>query len=637
MRSIIVGTAGHIDHGKTSLIEALTGTNADRLPEERRRGITIDLGFAELDAGGVHFGFVDVPGHERFVKNMLAGAHGIDLVLLVVAADEGVMPQTREHFDICRLLGLQAGVICLTKADAGEAELRELVRLEVEELVAGSFLEAAPVIETSARTGAGLDELKRALVEAARSVPERATDFVMRLPVDRAFAMRGFGAIVTGTLVASEIRVNDELELLPDAKRVRVRGLQVHGRAVECARAGERTAVNLGGIDAGEIVRGQTLASPARLRATQILDARISVLPDALRGLRSRARVRLHAGAAEVLARVRALEEGSEIAPGASGNAQLRLESPLVVTHGDRFILRSYSPQRTIAGGVGLDAFAAKHRAREFAPLRARLETLANGSAGERVTAFVESAGVAGLTTEELAARTGWTDEALGAGVADAMREGKIRDAGEVFITEAAVSELLTAAVQAVKAHHKREPLARGLGRETLREQVFAHARPEVFRFVLAEAEARGALVAERDTVRARSHSLELAGEDAQLSKRLEELYRAAGIEAPTIDEALTRAGVPPARREHGRKLLRLLTQAGALVNVAPDLLLHREALDRLIAQTRDFAATREGRAIDVPAFKDIARVSRKYAIPLLEYFDRERITRREGDRRIVL
>jgi selenocysteine-specific elongation factor len=344
MRSIIVGTAGHIDHGKTSLVEALTGTNADRLPEERRRGITIDLGFASLDLEGAHLGFVDVPGHERFVRNMLAGAHGIDLVLLIVAADEGVMPQTREHFDICRLLGLRAGIVCLTKQDAADDDLRQLVRLEVAELVEHSFLEGAPVIETSARTGAGLDELKAALARAARDVPERAGGTVTRLPVDRAFAMRGFGTIVTGTLIAGEVRAGDDLELLPSSQAVRARGVQVHGQAVERARAGERTAINLGGIDVHEVERGQVLAAPHRLRPTQVFDARLDVLADAARGLRSRARVRLHHGAAEVLARVAVVEDGREIAPGESGYAQLRLESPLVALPGDRFILRSYSP-----------------------------------------------------------------------------------------------------------------------------------------------------------------------------------------------------------------------------------------------------------------------------------------------------
>ncbi|HEX8338126.1 MAG TPA: selenocysteine-specific translation elongation factor, partial [Pyrinomonadaceae bacterium] len=304
MKSVIVGTAGHIDHGKTTLVRALTGVDADRLPEEKRRGITIDLGFAELDLGDVRVGFVDVPGHERFVKNMLAGAHGLDLVALVIAADEGVMPQTREHFDICRLLGVRAGLVVLTKSDAVDEELLELVRLEASELVAGSFLEGAPVVAASARTGQGLEELKGALRASALAAPERSADAVARLPVDRSFTMRGFGAVATGTLVAGEIREGEELELLPAGARVRVRGLQVHGSSVREARAGQRTAVNLGGIETAGVERGMVLAPVGRLRPTQILDARLSVLADAPRPLRTRQRVRVHHGTAEALARV---------------------------------------------------------------------------------------------------------------------------------------------------------------------------------------------------------------------------------------------------------------------------------------------------------------------------------------------
>src|ERR671938_603363 len=327
MRSIVVGTAGHIDHGKTALVRALTGVDADRLPEEKRRGITIDLGFADLELDDLRLGFVDVPGHERFVKNMLAGAHGIDLLALVIAADEGVMPQTREHFDICRLLGVQSGLVVLTKSDAVDEELLELVRLEASELVAGSFLEGARVVAASARTGQGLEELKEALRASALAAPERSGDAVARLPVDRSFTMRGFGAVATGTLVAGEIKEGDELELLPAGVRVRVRGLQVHGASV---------------------------------------------------------------GTAEVLARVAALEDSGEIAPGSEGLVQLRLESPVVALPGDRFILRTYSPQQTFAGGVVLDAHAPKHRGRERASARAKLAAFEGADATARLAFFVE-------------------------------------------------------------------------------------------------------------------------------------------------------------------------------------------------------------------------------------------------------
>ena len=644
MKSIIVGTAGHIDHGKTTLVRALTGVDADRLPEEKRRGITIDLGFAELSLGDVTVGFVDVPGHERFVKNMLAGAHGIDAVALVIAADEGVMPQTREHFDISKLLGVSHGLVVITKIDGVDSELLELVRADAEELIAGSFLEHAPLVAVSARSGAGLDELKSRLREVAARIPARSSLSVARLPVDRAFTMRGFGAVVTGTLVAGELAEGDELELLPAGVRVRVRGLQVHGRATPRAVAGQRTAMNLGGVDAASIERGMTLAPAGRLRATQIIDTELEVLPTAPRAVRSRARVRVHLGAAEVLARVQVLEEAGEIAAGGRGFAQLRLESPVVALPDERFIIRSYSPQRTIAGGRVLDAGASKHRGRaRREEARARLDALAGADAPARVALYVEAAGEGGLSRADLAARTGWRDETLDAATREAVARGALVDTEGIYLGREVFAHLLEAARAEVEAHHRREPLQRGLARETLRERQFARVAPEVFRAVLAGAERAGVLVSERDIVRASTHTLALSESDADLRARLEQIYLEAALAAPTFDDALARAasavaGGKAITREHARKILQLLIDSGALVRVTGDLLLHRDALARLVETLREYAALHEPeRLIDVAAFKDLAQVSRKYAIPLLEYLDRSRITRRAGDRRLIL
>jgi selenocysteine-specific elongation factor len=634
MRSIIVGAAGHIDHGKTSLVRALTGVDADRLPEEKKRGITIDLGFAELDLGDARLGFVDVPGHERFVKNMLAGAHGIDLVALVLAADEGVMPQTREHFDICRLLGVRAGLIVVTKTDLVDAELLELVQLEAAELAAGSFLEDAPVLPVSARTGAGLDELKETLRALAGRIPARAADWTARLPVDRAFTMRGFGAVVTGTLVAGEIREGDEMELLPTGAKVRVRGLQVHGKTVDKAEAGQRVAANLGGVEAANVARGMTLAPAGRLRPTQIIDARIEVLPDAPRALRSRARVRVHLGAAEALARVRALETGGEIAPGAAGFAQLRLERPVAAVAQERFIVRSYSPSRTIAGGAVLDAQAAKHRGRELGATRARLQLLATGNHADTVTCYVAAAGERGLRRADLIARTGWRDEVLAAALTQAGA-AVVENEG-VLLAPAACEKLSAAAVAALDAFHKNEPLAKGLPRETLREQVFHHAAPEVFRAVLADLERQGKIVSDKDVVRAADHSQTLSSADQALRDRLAQIYGEAALAPPSWAEAQAQAA-PRAQPAHARKILQLLLDDGTLARVTNELLFHRPALDELVAKLRAHAAATPDRLIDVPTFKDLAGISRKYAIPLLEYLDREKITRRAGDKRLVL
>jgi len=637
MRSVIVGTAGHIDHGKTTLVRALTGVDADRLPEEKRRGITIDLGFAELDLGDVRVGFVDVPGHERFVKNMLAGAHGIDLVALVIAADEGVMPQTREHFDICRLLGVRAGLVVLTKADAVDEELLELVRLEASELVAGSFLEGAPVVAASARTGQGVEELKEVLRALALAAPERGGDAVARLPVDRSFTMRGFGAVATGTLVAGEVKEGEELELLPTGARVRVRGLQVHGAGVREARAGQRTAVNLGGVETAGVERGMVLAPVGRLRPTQILDARVELLADATRPLRTRQRVRVHHGALEALARVAVLEESGEVAPGSAGLVQLRLESPVVALPGDRFILRTYSPQQTFAGGVVLDAHATKHRGRERAAAREALVAFEGSDRAARLAFFVASAAERGLRREEAAARTGWRDDVLAAALREAEGRGSVVEAEGVLVSSEVLRRLQSAAGEETEAHHRREPLSKGLARETLRERVFTRAAPEVFRAALKAAEEAGSLVAERELVRAAGHSLDLSPADAALRDRLEAIYRDAALEAPALEDAFARAGGEGTRREHLRKLLQLLLDAGALVRVKEDLLFHRDALERLTAGLRDYAARTPDRLIDVAAFKELSGVSRKYAIPLLEYFDRERVTRRAGDKRLIL
>jgi selenocysteine-specific elongation factor len=636
MKSIIVGTAGHIDHGKTALVRALTGIDADRLPEEKRRGITIDIGFADLDLGDVRVGFVDVPGHERFVKNMLAGAHGIDVVALVIAADESVMPQTREHFDICRLLRVRQGLMVLTKKDLVDEELLQLARAEAEDLVKGSFLEGAPIISVSSRTGEGIDELKSALREIGSQKAARSQDFITRLPIDRAFTMKGFGAVVTGTLTAGEIREGDELELLPAAARVRVRGLQVHGSSVKLAVAGQRTAINLGGIEAGAIERGMVLATVGRLRPTQAIDALVQLLDDAPRALRSRQRLRVHIGAAEVLARARVLEDGGEIAPGKQGFVQLRFESPIVGVLGDRFIIRSYSPQTTIGGGEILDPFAEKHRSRDLPATRAALQALSQGNQAEQLTQFLSGAGRHGLTHEEVATRTAWRDEVIEERGNEAIGNGAVTRVERILISSTALDDLKRQVIKEIRAHHQREPLSRGLPKEVLRERFFTGTSPDLFRALITEFEKAGAFIAEKEIVRIREHRLELSDEDCRLRDSLNEIYGKAGLSPPTLAEALSLGGVN-ASAQHGRRIFQLLIDSGSLVKVHGDMFFHRDALDDLIKKLRTFAATKSDRAIDVAAFKSLTGVSRKYAIPLLEYLDRRHVTRREGDRRLIL
>lgn len=638
MQSIIIGTAGHIDHGKSSLVQALTGKDPDRLPEEKKRGITIDLGFADLDLGDVRVGFVDVPGHERFVKNMLAGVHGIDVVALVIAADEGVMPQTREHFDICRMLDVRLGLVVITKIDLVEDELLPLVRAEAEELVAGSFLEGAPVVTVSARTGVGLEDLRSAFRQIARDVPSRSADFVTRLPIDRAFTMKGFGAVVTGTLVSGEIAEADELELLPAGRRVRARGVQVHGTSVSRAQSGQRTAVNLAGVDIADIERGMVLAESGRLRPTQIIDVELTMLASGPRAIRTRSRVRVHIGSAEVLARVRVLNNRGEIEPGATDFAQLRLEAPVTALHAERFIVRSYSPAQTIAGGVVLNPLATKHRGRELGKTHERLRALMNSNRAAKLAAFVELSGDTGLRLPDVAARLGWNDRVSSLVVMEAKKGGTILESEGILITREVFEQLCRLAVEEVESHHQREPLSRGLARETLRERHFAHAPVEVFRSVIAQLEGTGALTSEKDMVRAAGHALELSPADENLRQKLAATYKSAGLEPPSLDQALEDAGVSGSQRAHARKILQLLIDNGTLVRVHGDMFFHLQALDSLKQLLRQHASENEPeRLIDVAKFKDLTGISRKYAIPLLEYFDRERITRRAGDKRIIL
>ena len=638
MPSIIIGTAGHIDHGKSALVRALTGTDPDRLPEEKKRGITIDLGFADLEIDNVRLGFVDVPGHERFVKNMLAGAHGIDVLALVIAADEGVMPQTIEHFDICRLLGVNKGVVVITKTDLVDEEMLLLVQEDARELVAGSFLDGAPIVPVSSRTGAGLERLRSTLKTIADEVPPKSSDLVTRLPIDRAFSMKGFGAVVTGTLISGEIAEGAALDLLPKGISVRVRGVQVHGKAVEKARAGQRTAVNLAGVDVEQLERGMVLTEPKTLHPTQIIDARIDVLANASRGVRSRSRIRLHIGATEVLGRVRVLDQPAEISPGHSALAQLRLEVPIVAVHNDRFIIRSYSPAETIAGGVVLDPLASKHRGKEIEKTRQRLNRLLSTSATEKLAAFVESSSLRGLRIEDLVAATGWKREVVTQINSQAQKEGTIVEAGGILLFRESFERLSRNVLNELESYHKREPLARGMLRETLREKVFAHSHPELFSGVLGKLESSGQVVSEKDIVRVSTHRVDLSDHDLQLREKLEQTFIDAGIESPSIDEAMTRAGVTAPMRLAGRKILQLLIDDRTLVRVQNEMFVHKGVLEELKGKLLAYAARNEPeRLIDVAGFKDLAGVSRKYAIPLLEYFDREHITRRAGDKRLIL
>ncbi|MEO7658615.1 MAG: selenocysteine-specific translation elongation factor [Pyrinomonadaceae bacterium] len=637
--NVIVGTAGHIDHGKTSLVKALTGTDADRLPEEKLRGITVDLGFAEMTVGDVHLGFVDVPGHERFVKNMLAGAGGIDVVMLIIAADEGVMPQTREHFDICRLLGLNAGIVVLTKTDLVDAETLELAKLDAFELVAGSFLADAPVIEVSSRTLAGIDELRDELCRLRSSLPARNDRFVTRLPVDRSFSVKGFGAVVTGTLASGTIVEGAEMELLPAGTKVRVRGLQTHGRSVKSVSAGQRVAVNLGGIDHSKVERGMIISEPGVLRSTQIVDSEIEVLAGASKPLRSRQRVRVHLGTVEALARIQVLNDTGEITPGTKDLAQIRFEMPVISIPGERFIIRSYSPQTTIAGGRVIENAAIKHRKKDIPSVRDHLFELvraANEAADLKVR--LEAAGSSGLNYADLRSVTALRNELLRSAIDTATVSGEIVEADRHFVTTSTFKAISARAENAISEFHKREPLAKGISREALREKVFARVPPEIFQTVVASLESAGRIVLDKEVIRLAAYQTILSPQAAALSEKIIQEYRAAKLEVPKLDDFLA-ASISGTgfTVQDARKFFQLFLDSGEIVKVTDDFYFAKTSIDELSELIRQFAAKTTDRLIDVAKFKELAGISRKYAIPLLEYYDRERITRRAGDKRLIL
>ena len=633
IKHVIVGTAGHIDHGKSSLVEALTGTNPDRLEEEKRRGITLDLGFAFLELEGVRLGLVDVPGHERFVRNMLAGAGGIDLVLLVIAADEGIKPQTREHFEICSLLGIPRGIVAITKSDLVDADTLGLVRLEIEEYVRGSFLESAPIVPVSSRSGTGLDELKQVLRRAAQAVAAKDATQNFRLPIDRSFAMKGFGTVVTGTLISGAVKLEDEVELYPVRKRLRVRGLHSGGKQIERAVAGQRTAVNLAGIEHEEITRGMVLAPAGLFEATQRVDARITLLGSAP-PLKNRARVHFHQGTAEAIAEVILLNDaGGELAAGGSTFAQLRLDKPLLLLPGDRFILRRFSPVVTIGGGTVLDARAPRHK-RKDAAVAPFLGVLEHGTREEILGALVEAA-PRGMTLPEIVARTGWIEVETRA-VAEklaAVKRVRILGSAPIVVAPAqAVTGGAAAIRKAVETFHRANPLLPGIPKQELRARA-GRARVEMFEAALGDLVAARALVVAGDLVGQAGREIALSAEESRAKELIEREFESAGLTVPGFATVLAKLPVDAPRAQ---KILQILLREKVLVKVSSDLVYHRITLQRL-RETLAKYRKEHGVRLPITVFKELTCITRKYAIPLLEYLDREQVTRRAGDERVIL
>ena len=643
MKSIIVGTAGHIDHGKTALVKALTGIDADRLEEEKRRGITIDLGFAHMELPGtdgekLRLGFVDVPGHERFVRNMLAGVGGIDLVLLVIAADESIKPQTREHLDILQLLGVPRGITVLTKSDAVDAETLDVVRLEIEEFLRGTFLEqksldgpksegSHSIIAVSSLTGAGLQQLKQAIAEAAADVHPRDSQAIARLPIDRVFTMKGFGTVVTGTLIAGTIRKEDEMEVFPGGRRVRVRGLQVHSQTAEAAIAGQRTALNLAGAGASteDLSRGMTLASPGRFEATRRADVSLRLLSSAPRPLRNRARVHFHSHTMETVGEV-LLHGVKQIEPGEQAFARLKLPEAALLLPGDRFIIRQFSPVVTIGGGSVLDAMPMR-----LGPAQVSfLQSLADGNAEAILEARIARRQQDGVSLSGLVRETGWPVSVVESRLSVPVKRGLVVRIADLFLESSAVDTLNRLILAGAREFHKKNPLVGGINKEELRMQVKGNA--DVFDAMLTALVREKKIEVVEDLVRLPGAGVVMKDDEAASKQRIEDTFRQSGLKVPALQEVVAGLKVDKVRAQ---KIVTLLLREKVLVKVSDELVFHRGALDELRRQIAGWRV--KSSKIDVAQFKELTGVTRKYAIPLLEYLDREHVTRRVGDAREIL
>lgn len=655
MKQVIIGTSGHIDHGKSTLVKALTGTDPDRLIAEKIRGITIELGFAHCTVGQTKLSFVDVPGHERFIKNMLAGASGIDFVMLVIAADESIMPQTREHFDICRLLQIPGGVVVLTKIDLVDAETIELVRLETRELITGSFLENAPIVPVSVKTEEGLTELRSVLAEAADGVVTRSESDSVRLPIDRVFSIKGFGTVVTGTQVSGRINSDSELLLLPSNRKVKIRGVQVHGERRMFAGAGQRVAVNLAGINVAEIGRGDTLATVGCIRATRQFDAVLELLPN-VRPLRHGVRIRIHQGTSEVLGRVsiagsvsRSSIQGDKtnkgdgarvsavVNPGSLSYVRIRLEKLAVLTRGDRYIVRAYSPSTTIGGGYILDPQPVKGRISSKAA-RERFERLDYEGRGsvrleQTIAAMINAQGSLGLPLEILPSRAGVTKKMTMELVERLIDQELAVRAGDVLVAVKILEVLKERLLKVIEDYHKENPLIGGVPREHAREQLFGRVHSEVFDRALQDLVEKGHVFG-RGTLSLATHKFSLSETETYARSTIEQVIRSKGLRPPVPTSLAAVTGLEPRVTD---RMVQLLIRQKVLVRIEA-LLFHSDVLQRLkndVVALKDVCDDKV--AIDVASFKERHGLTRKFAIPLLEYLDRERVTRRIGDVRVVI
>lgn len=629
MKQIILGTAGHIDHGKTSLVRAVTGIDTDRLKEEKLRGITIELGFASLDLPeGRHVGIVDVPGHEKFVKHMVAGATGIDIVVMVIAADEGIMPQTREHMEICSLLGIQYGFVALTKIDMVEPEWLDLVTEEVRDFTQGTFLEGAPIVPVSSITGEGIADFIKALDALCRKVPDRSNSGIFRLPVDRVFTMRGFGTVITGTLISGCIRTGDPVMIYPSKITSKVRGIQAHNQTVEQAASGMRTAINFQGLEKAVINRGDVLSTPESLFPSFMVDILLEYLPGNPKVLKNRTRVRFHSGTSEILGNV-ILLNADELQPGQSAPAQIRLDAPITVVKDDRFVIRSYSPVRTIGGGRVINPIPAKHK--RFQPdVVEGLKHLLEADFESVVAYQTETCGVKGVSFNELRIMTNLPEKRLQQmlhGLLSRQALIQVEKDPPTYIHRRAYDQLKQDALGCLEAYHEANPLKAGMSKEELKSKLPPFLGPKLYNLLLGQTSKEGAIVAEEDLIRLTAHRISLEEDQADIRNRILDAYRKSGLQPPYFNDLCDQMNISENR---AKEVLMLLVKEGTIVKIKEDLYFDAGAVDALKEKLVSFLT--ENGEIATPQFKEMTGVSRKFVIPLIEYFDSKNVTIRIGD-----
>jgi selenocysteine-specific elongation factor len=632
MKHVILGTAGHIDHGKTSLVKALTGVDTDRLKEEKERGITTELGFTFLDLpSGIRMGIIDVPGHEKFVKHMVGGVWGIDLVALIIAADEGVMPQTREHLDICKLLKVKKGLVVLTKVDLVDGDLLELVKEEVSEIVQHTFLRDAPILSVSSATGEGIPQLLSTLDVLSQGIEGRPDDGLFRLPIDRVFIMKGFGTVVTGTMISGGLFVGESVQILPSGLEGKVRNLQVYNRSVERAVAGERTAVNLQGIETSAIERGDVLVRPNTLRPTQVVDAYLEYLPNAPRPLKHRTKARFHIGTTLTHASIFLLDR-EELPPGEGGFVQLRLERPVVALPQDRFVIRSSAAIQTVGGGTILDSHPDKHT-RYSSSVVADLGLLKDGTNEQALRQHIQHSGMGGIILEDLLNRVEMSPGEVQAIIKKMAEKGDLLfiDPEKLKVIEKGQYEALRElALSQLGEFHRQFPMKSGLSKEELRTKLPPGVDVKLFQILINELIQSKEVVLEKDKLRLSGHQISSADKKGLVS-RVEASVLKGGLQPPSPKEL---SDEWDENEEAVKVVFEHLVHEGILVKIKGEIYVHRVSFENLKEEL--VAYLKRHQEITTPQFKEMTKASRKYAIPLIEYFDQSKLTLRVGEKRVL-